>query len=46
MIAWLLAVFACACALGWVCGVRNCDVGFFAAVAIALLVVPGEGRAR
>lgn len=42
---WLLTACAGACALGWICGVRWCDVGFVMAVGLALLLAPGEGRA-
>lgn len=41
-LAWLLSFAAGTCALGWLCGVRWCDVGFLAAVGIALLLGPGE----
>lgn len=43
-VVWLLTLGAGACALGWICGVRWCDVGFVAAVAVALLLAPGEPR--
>jgi hypothetical protein len=45
LLAWLLSLCAAACALGWICGVRWCDVGFVVALGLALPVAPGEGRA-
>lgn len=38
MIARLLWIVAAACAIGWLCGMQNCDVGFLSAIAVALLL--------
>lgn len=41
----LLALTATACAIGWICGVRWCDVGFVATLGLALLLGGETGRA-